>query len=1218
MKRRMGKVIAALLLAATTTLAAPSAWAMSVATVNGSYNFVSQEAGFYAPTGGGVRDNFHGGNGTINFNGAGACSLTYVDHGYESAVGNSTVETWTDPVTDAACTYTVSPAGGMTIRFPDGGSKDFQLSQNGNLFIAGSGTREVDGTYGTDYWADQIIAVKSGSGMSAASLNGTFHFVSQEFALWQSTGSGSSYIADNIYGNTGTISFDGSGGCSVGYSGSTYEVGLTADRSSVNEWPDAMGPVSCSYTVSGTGHVSITTPDGGKDFELSPDGTVLVAGSPLQETSSDGTYYSADQVVGVKQGESFTFASVAGRYNFVYQESAFYAYNGSVTDGIFVNNGSLVLDANGGCTMSYTGTMFEANLAANSGVISQPDNAGPFPCSYTISPSGHMTLDLGDGDGGTLWFSADGKFLLGGGLFSETTANGTDYDVFQVFATRGPEATCVQPPTITVPAADADGSYTVSWGASTTKGVTYILEESTDADFNENVQSYSTSGVSQVVNGKSLGSTFFYRVKATASGYSDSSWKTAGAGCAVPGTALPTLTTITVPLVDADGAYTVSWSASATPGVTYVLQEAINSTFTAGVQEVYSGSETSASIIGGVLGATYYYRVKTVAGGYKDGLWKSSTTGCTVIGPDVAAVAPAGLTVPAADPDGSYIVSWTASTTKGVSYLLQEATDADFTQNVTDYIVTGLSKAFTGKSLGTTFFYRVKAVHPEYVDSAWKTAAAGCAVPGTALPTLTTLTVPPVDADGSYTVSWGASAVQGVTYVLQEATNATFTGAQEVYSGSDTSAIISGHSAGATYFYRVKTIEGGYKDGLWKSSTTGCKVIGPDVPAAAPLTLTVPLGDPDGSYTVSWGASATKGVTYLLEEATDAAFTQNVIDYPVTGLTKAISGKSLATTYFYRVKAVHPEYVDSSWKTAAAGCAVPGTILATLTGLVVPAVDADGNYTVSWGASAVPGVTYVLQEATNATFTGAQEVYRGSDAGAAITGKSVGVTYFYRVKAIEGGYKDSAWKSLPTGCKVIGAGVPAAAPLTITVPASDLDGLYTVSWGASATKGVTYILEEATDAGFTQNVVDYPVTGITKALTKTLPATFYYRVKAVHPEYADSAWKTALAPCRAPGTIIPIPATLTVPATYTDGTISLNWSAAAVPGVSYVVQEATNSTFTAGVREVYAGTDTATVVTVLNAGPTYTYYYRVKAVATGYKDSAWKSFLAGSKYAGFL
>ncbi|MCP5052411.1 MAG: hypothetical protein GY940_34910, partial [bacterium] len=40
-----------------------------------------------------------------------------------------------------------------------------------------------------------------------------------------------------------------------------------------------------------------------------------------------------------------------------------------------------------------------------------------------------------------------------------------------------------------------------------------------------------------------------------------------------------------------------------------------------------------------------------------------------------------------------------------------------------------------------------------------------------------------------------------------------------------------------------------------------------------PSGITVPINDPDGDYTVSWGASSTSGVTYVVEEATDSNFT---------------------------------------------------------------------------------------------------------------------------------------------------------------------------------------------------------------------------------------------------------------------------------------------------------------------------------------------------------
>ena len=50
-------------------------------------------------------------------------------------------------------------------------------------------------------------------------------------------------------------------------------------------------------------------------------------------------------------------------------------------------------------------------------------------------------------------------------------------------------------------------------------------------------------------------------------------------------------------------------------------------------------------------------------------------------------------------------------------------------ESLETYVASGggraLAKALTGRSLGVTYYYRVKAVHPEYADSAWRTGAAG-------------------------------------------------------------------------------------------------------------------------------------------------------------------------------------------------------------------------------------------------------------------------------------------------------------------------------------------------------------------------------------------------------------------------------------------------------------------------------------------------------------
>ena len=96
------------------------------------------------------------------------------------------------------------------------------------------------------------------------------------------------------------------------------------------------------------------------------------------------------------------------------------------------------------------------------------------------------------------------------------------------------EPVCGAPASITVPSSDVDGDYTVSWDASSTSGVTYELEEATDATFATDLRTaYSGSGTSASITGRGDGVTCYYRVKATRSGYIDSSWQTGENGCYV-------------------------------------------------------------------------------------------------------------------------------------------------------------------------------------------------------------------------------------------------------------------------------------------------------------------------------------------------------------------------------------------------------------------------------------------------------------------------------------------------------------------------------------------------------------------------------------------------------------------------------------------------------------------------------------------------------------
>ena len=81
----------------------------------------------------------------------------------------------------------------------------------------------------------------------------------------------------------------------------------------------------------------------------------------------------------------------------------------------------------------------------------------------------------------------------------------------------------------------------------------------------------------------------YYRVKAQKKGSTDSGWCNGANGCAVPGTlAVSAPTSITFTDNAANGP-SVTWGGSITSGVTYILEEASDSAFTADVQTIYSG-----------------------------------------------------------------------------------------------------------------------------------------------------------------------------------------------------------------------------------------------------------------------------------------------------------------------------------------------------------------------------------------------------------------------------------------------------------------------------------------------------------------------------------------------------------------------------------------------------------------------------------------------------
>ena len=400
-----------------------------------------------------------------------------------------------------------------------------------------------------------------------------------------------------------------------------------------------------------------------------------------------------------------------------------------------------------------------------------------------------------------------------------------------------------------------------------------------------------------------------------------------GASPPMPSTA----PTINVASISANGSYTVNWN-SITSATAYLLQEQVNG----GSWNTVQNSANLSWSASGKSNGTYSYRVQgcDVTG---CGPWSSVGT-VTVIYPPAAPV----LTVPATNATGSYTVSWTATAT-ATSYNLQEqANSGGWTAVLSNSSNTAWNAS--GKAAGT-YRYQVQACNAGGCSGWSAIGSITELLPAGSAPNLTT---PANSSTGNYTVSW-TGVDQATSYVLQEQANGgSWT---TVQSNSATSWNATGRATGS-YGYRVQSCNGGTCS-AWSSTATTAVLL---PPGSAP-SMSVPGSSSNGAYSVSWSAVAT-ATSYNLQEQINGGGWSTVQSGSATSWSTSGRGNG---TYGYRAQACNSSGCGP-WSNAGSVTVLlpPGSAPS----LSVPATNATGSYTVSWGGVAT-ATSYNLQEQVN-------------------------------------------------------------------------------------------------------------------------------------------------------------------------------------------------------------------------------------------------------------
>ncbi|MHC5039729.1 MAG: hypothetical protein ACYTHM_20690, partial [Planctomycetota bacterium] len=670
-----------------------------------------------------------------------------------------------------------------------------------------------------------------------------------------------------------------------------------------------------------------------------------------------------------------------------------------------------------------------------------------------------------------------------------------------------------------------------------------------------------------------------------------------------------------VPANSITGNYALFWSAAATANQ-YELHESFNG---GAWLQVYLGAGTSWAAVG-VPDGNYNYRVRSgnLAGfsNWTYGSYQSNPPSPPMPGDTVSVLrppaAPATMTVPFTDADGTFLVSWAPSTTSGVAYRMQEDTDPNFGAPIQLYLGLGTSFTVGGGTTPNqprgngTYFYRVRSENAAG-SSGWTYGTNGCTVllPPPPAPTAiwfedpqttpVVRTVASPDINGDYWVTWNAS--PGATgYELQEATNPTFAGAMTVYLDAPATHHVQNNPglppSGVTYYYRVRAQNSsGWSP--WLNDTQGCHVEVP-VPGNVPSVLIedTPGGGPavqpnlNGNYFVTWTA-ATGAAEYEVEEAMNASFAGAAVVFtwqipqtgPIPPLEYSVTGKPNGA-YYYRVRGKNTSGPSGTWTTATNN---PITVLLPPPApgaLNVPATSSTGTYQLTWTSSPT-AMEYELQESMNAgpwvTITTAGYANTFFD----ISGRSDGI-YTYQVRAINSS-GISPWTAGSNPCTVL---FPPLSPQGINVPFSSSTGDFTVTWIASpSTPPLTYELEESDNSQASWTQV-YTGQGLSFNVTGKVSGLFWYRVRAVNTS-GPSAWLVSGNGCQivAP----PTPTNLFCPSTSAAGTWTVTWSPSA-GATGYVLEESDNGGMSWTV--IYRGPNTSYTVTGKISG---TFLYRVSA-----------------------
>lgn len=388
----------------------------------------------------------------------------------------------------------------------------------------------------------------------------------------------------------------------------------------------------------------------------------------------------------------------------------------------------------------------------------------------------------------------------------------------------------------------------------------------------------------------------------------------------------------------------------------------------------------------------------------------------------------------------------------------------------------------------------------------------------------------------------------------------------------------SGLTDGKEYRYGVATCNVSCNHYSYSNSYTV------DMTPPVPDSITVPSIAPSGSFLVSWSAADRANYYKLYQRYEEGNWT--LVDGNIDGESTGVSVNS-AGNYQYRVKACNAS--GCSGYQASSDVHVSGPTGVDF--VSVPTSDTDSSFAISWSLTSGAGVSsfQIREEVKDAQ--GQWNATGWSDTKAFINKTPPVLDYtLSRSGVAEGTYRYGVQSCSTNLCSAysysnaVNVVLKPTMPGSISVPSTDYNGSYSISWSASS-RATKYMLQERKNSG-SWGTLSSSITGTSFPRSGRRNGNYEYRVKACNAFGCSSPKKSGVVQVILPPAR---PARPSGPTKNYDGSYTISWSKPSGTVTSYTLQEKkSGGTW----RTIYTGSGRSKGRT---GRVTTTYYYRVKA-----------------------